>query len=275
MFTIRHSPLFAVVTFLLASITLPVAGHAASSDWSETEGGRVRLTALPPSEDGVILAILDVDLLPGWKTYWRDPGDAGIPPQLDFAKSANVEAAEIKFPAPERIDDGYAVWAGYTYPVAFPIRLDQAEAGTASVIDVNVFMGICEKICIPVQAEFSVPVTPQDAATDYEKHLVETAFRQLPARPHDGFRIDGVTLGDNGESVSFNVHAPEGEIEIFVTGPRGWAFDVPQAQASKDGYTTFQAPVLDAPRDATLSGASLVILAKAGRQSIETEISLP
>ncbi|MBW8640137.1 hypothetical protein K1W69_23280 [Hoeflea sp. WL0058] len=235
----------------------------------------MRLTALPPSEDGVILAILDVDLLPGWKTYWRDPGDAGIPPQLDFAKSANIETAETKFPAPERIDDGYAVWAGYTYPVAFPIRLDQREAGTQSVIDVNVFMGICEKICIPVQAEFNVTVAPQDAATDYEKHLVETAFRQLPAQPHDGFRIDGVTLDDNGKSVSFNMHAPGDEIEIFVTGPQGWVFDAPQAQASKDGYTTFQAPILDAPQDATLSGASVVILAKAGRQSIETEISVP
>ncbi|MEO4043602.1 protein-disulfide reductase DsbD domain-containing protein [Hoeflea sp. CAU 1731] len=264
-----------IVVFFLAAITIPVVGHTASSEWAETEGGRVRLTALPPSEDGVIRAILDVDLLPGWKTYWRDPGDAGIPPQLDFAKSANVEAAEVKFPAPARIDDGYAVWAGYTYPVAFPIRLDQEEAGIQSVIDVNVFMGICEKICIPVQAEFSVTVAPQDAATDYEKHLVETAFRQLPARPHDGFHIDGVTLGDNSKSVSFNVHAPEGEIEIFVTGPQGWAFDVPQAQASKDGYTTFEALVLDAPQDATLSATGITILAKAGRQSIETEISMP
>lgn len=275
MSTIPYYASAAVATFLLATTALPVIGHSASSEWSETEGGRIRLTALPPSEDGVIRAILDVDLLPGWKTYWRDPGEAGIPPQLDFTKSKNIEASELKFPAPERIDDGYSIWAGYTYPVAFPIILDQREAGTQSVIDASVFMGICEKICIPVQAEFSVTVAPGDAATDYEKHVVETAFRQLPAQTHDGFRIDGVKLGDNGRSISINMHAPGDEAELFLTGPQGWAFGVPQKETSQDGYTTYQAAILDAPREATLSGASIVILAKAGRQSIETEISVP
>ena len=42
--------------------------------------------------------VLDIDLKPGWKTYWRDPGDAGVPPQLDVSASTNVAGAELRFP---------------------------------------------------------------------------------------------------------------------------------------------------------------------------------
>ncbi len=54
---------------------------ASSSDWFETEGARIRLvTTGKPAADGKLKGMLDIELKPGWKTYWRDPGDAGVPP---------------------------------------------------------------------------------------------------------------------------------------------------------------------------------------------------
>ncbi len=67
--------------------------------------------------------MLEIDLKPGWKTYWRDPGDAGVPPTLDASASSNIASAELSFPAPQRFDDGFAIWAGYKEPVGIPGRL--------------------------------------------------------------------------------------------------------------------------------------------------------
>src|SRR5262245_43732610 len=78
---------------------------ASSSDWHEADGGRVRLlTSGRPDEHGVLRGALEIDLKPGWKTYWLDPGDAGVPPSLDVSGSRNVSTAELQFPAPHRFD---------------------------------------------------------------------------------------------------------------------------------------------------------------------------
>jgi DsbC/DsbD-like thiol-disulfide interchange protein len=72
---------------------------ASSTDWFETQGGRIRLvTAGTPDAQGRIKGVLDIALDPGWKTYWRDPGDAGVPPQLDVSGSTNIAEAKLSFP---------------------------------------------------------------------------------------------------------------------------------------------------------------------------------
>jgi hypothetical protein len=85
------------------------------------------------ADDGKIMAVLDVDLEPGWKTYWRDPGSAGIPPMLDFSQSAAYAISRpFALSAAGRVDDGYAVWAGYTAPVRFPADLSRTAIGRRS-----------------------------------------------------------------------------------------------------------------------------------------------
>src|ERR1700741_2164925 len=96
---------FPTALFLVVVLASPVL--ASSSDWYEAEGGRVRLvTTGAPDESGVIAGVLQVDLKPGWKTYWRDPGDAGVPPTLDASGSDNVASVTVMWPAPERFPDG-------------------------------------------------------------------------------------------------------------------------------------------------------------------------
>ena len=93
---------YTFIAGLLCSLALPSPASASSSDWFETEGGRVRLvTTGQPDGDGNLTGILDIELKPGWKTYWRDPGDAGVPPTIDVAASPGVTGAEFSFPAPD------------------------------------------------------------------------------------------------------------------------------------------------------------------------------
>lgn len=272
----RRLPHFAV---LAAAGFLMVTGDAlaASSAWVETEGGRIRITALPPSTDGIIRAVLDVDLLPGWKTYWRDPGDTGIPPSIKIEGSTNIGQLRLDFPPPERIDDGYSVWAGYTYPVAFPLTLTQDRTGTASVLEAQVFLGICKTICIPVQNNFSLTVEPDAKANSFEKRIVDKAFAQIPEQSGQDISIKETTFSMRDQALSVSIAHPNSmtDLDLFVTAPSGWYFDIPERVGGNDGVSDFKISVIDAPAEKSLSGTALQILVTSSTRSMETISEVP
>lgn len=232
----------ALAAALAAVVAAPAA--AASSGWVAAEGGRVRLvtTGLPDAA-GRLSGIVDIQLKPGWKTYWRDPGDAGVPPQLDAAASVNLTAAELAFPAPGRHDDGYSVWAGYDHAVAFPVTLTLSDP--ARPIEASVFLGVCETICVPLQATLSLD--PADGADDPDDAArVRAAGDALPAAARAGFEA----LPEPGIPGKMTVRAvapgDPAALDLFVAGVDGYSFAAPK-RVAKDGATLFVVPVLDAP----------------------------
>jgi len=249
---------------------------AASTEWFETEGGRIRLTALAPSEDGTIRGVLDVDLLPGWKTYWRDPGDAGIPPSVDADGSRNIRSVTLDFPPPERIDDGYSVWAGYDAPVAFPMTLHQQRPGRTSTLEATIFLGICETVCIPVQTHFSLTIGPDHAPKSYETRLVDRAYADIPEPHGQDFHLLESGLSEQHDALVISVSHPvsRSEPEIFVTGPAGWYLDIPERTAGEDNWSTFHVPIINAPENGDLSGTPLQLLVKSANRAMETQFEL-
>lgn len=266
----------AAAAALSAGLLMTSPVYAASSEWVETEGGRIRLSALSPAEDGSIRAVLDVDLLPGWKTYWRDPGEAGVPPSIETEGSDNISSATIHFPAPERIKDAYSIWAGYDYPVLFPITLKQDDPGAASVLEAKIFLGICETICIPFQTSFTLEIDPEKPANAFEKRLVTRAFNSLPEQSGDGFEVVGKTVGEDG-TLSLSIATPDQDEngELFVTGPPGWRFDTPQIASHDGNIVTYHVSVNRTPDGETLDGQPIGITVKASGRAMETELVLP
>ena len=163
--------------------------------------------------------MLQIDLKPGWKTYWRDPGDAGVPPTLDVSASSNIASAELSFPAPQRFDDGFAIWAGYKEPVSFPVAFTLADPKQPAAIEAKVFLGICETICVPVQATFSLdPASDPDNADDAA--IVQAALDALPGPEQPDF---GVTLLKGGKDEVLVEAAFAGEpasVDFFLAGSR-------------------------------------------------------
>ncbi len=87
--------------------------YASVTEWVVVDGGRVRLvTTGGANQDGTIDGALEIAPEPGWKIYWRDPGDAGVPPAIDVSKSANMSDVSVDYPTPERFADGATTWAG-------------------------------------------------------------------------------------------------------------------------------------------------------------------
>ncbi|RWO98290.1 MAG: hypothetical protein EOQ98_16190 [Mesorhizobium sp.] len=230
---------------------LPAA--ASSSIWYNTEGGKVRLvTTGKPDEAGRIHGVLDIALKPGWKTYWRDPGDAGVPPQIDVSASTNIANATFSFPPPQRHDDGYGKWAGYDHPVSLPVTFTLSAPNEPAVIDADIFLGICETICIPVQTRLAIdpgsdPDNVEDAA------LVKAALATLPAPARPDFGIN-ILPGDR-ETLIVEASFPGNPkaADFFVAGERDYMFGVP-ARSEKDGKLVFTVPILDRPTTTPTDG---------------------
>src|SRR5215467_13044127 len=114
----------AVLGMLLASAPNFTAGAADASSWDGDARSAVRLVAGSPlGADAELRAGVEVRLAAGWKTYWRYPGDSGVPPVFDFSKSENVKSVSILWPAPHRFMDDGGTTIGYKGDVTFPVHV--------------------------------------------------------------------------------------------------------------------------------------------------------
>ncbi len=162
-----------IFTALLSMLTaLPAQAETATRDM-------VAVSLIPGwrAADGTHVAGLQVRLAPGWKTYWRSPGDAGIPPQIDWTGSGNLAAAAIRWPVPVTFDINGMTSVGYTRDVILPLVLTPQQAGGAMRLEAQVTLGVCETICVPVDVHVSADLTP--AGTEPDARLV-AALAQVP-----------------------------------------------------------------------------------------------
>src|SRR5213592_1420021 len=112
-----------VATTLLATSLAMTARAEDASAWQRDSHSAVRLLAGSRS-GAVLLGGIAFQLQPGWKTYWRTPGDSGVPPRFDFSKSENMEAVTVLWPAPMKFDDGAGGYSlGYKNAVVLPLRI--------------------------------------------------------------------------------------------------------------------------------------------------------
>lgn len=227
-----------------AVLALAASGgaQASSSDWFELDGARIRLlTSGQPDAEGRLKGILDIELEPGWKTYWRDPGDAGVPPTIDASASPNVAKAEFDYPAPQWHDEGDFQWAGYDHPLALPVTFTLKDPNVATTIDADIFLGVCETICVPVQAKLTVDAAA-DPGNQAHTAAVSAAFAAVPPKPTAGF---GVEVSEKtGDTVLLKAIFPGSSdtAELFLAGEDGYVFAHP-GRETRDGKTFFSVDV--------------------------------
>src|SRR6266481_1430900 len=143
----------ALVAATLSVVCATVAVRAEdSSPWQRDTHSALRLLA--GSRSGtVLLGGVAIQLEPGWKTYWRTPGDSGVPPRFDFSKSDNVEAVTVLWPSPMKFDDGAGGHSlGYKQQVVLPLRIVAKSNDKPVTLRAEIHYAVCEKLCIPVEA---------------------------------------------------------------------------------------------------------------------------
>ncbi|MBS0564163.1 MAG: hypothetical protein JSR87_06750 [Proteobacteria bacterium] len=99
------------------------------------------------------MAALRLTLAPGWKTYWRAPGEAGIPPSFDWSASDNLSAVTYHWPTPQVFDLNGLRTFGYHDGLVLPIEFTSRRAGAPLAIAGHVALGVCKDICVPASLD--------------------------------------------------------------------------------------------------------------------------
>ena len=127
------------------------------------------------AEDGTHIAGLQITLAPGWKTYWRQPGDTGIPPKFDFRVSKGLGVLEVLYPTPKITWQDQVRTISYQNEVIFPIVIQPRTIGNMTISG-QVEIGVCKEICIPVSLDVSA-ILPAKGPIDW---VIKAAFQTLP-----------------------------------------------------------------------------------------------
>jgi DsbC/DsbD-like thiol-disulfide interchange protein len=249
------------------SLVLPAApafaADAFSTDWALAAKSQARLIA-----GGGNLAGFEIALSPGAITYWRDPGDAGLPPTLDFSGSDNVASVEPEFPAPKRIkeaDGGEAF--GYDSGVVFPLRVKPRDPTKPARLKLNADFAVCEKVCLPAKAHLEL--TLPSAAGSPHAGAIDAALATVPrAVAAKDFGALEALGADSWRLCSAHEDGPPRD--LFVEAPEGWWLKTAPAHAD-GGRDCFTLTIGDKPKDGTLPVALRLTLT-GGAGAMETTI---
>jgi DsbC/DsbD-like thiol-disulfide interchange protein len=266
-----------LVATLLASSLLTEARAQDASPWQKDGHSAVRLLAGSRS-GSVLLGGIAFQLQPGWKTYWRTPGDSGVPPRFDFSKSDNVEAVTVLWPAPRKFDDGAGgVSLGYHDQIVLPLRIVAKNVDKPVTLRVEINYAVCEKLCIPVDANAELTF---NSVASTEDSALFAALDTVP-KPANIGDPNPLTIRDvkrDGKSkVLVDVVTPDDRaVNLFVEGPSpDWGLPVPKpVEHSPPGVKRFSFQLDGVPPGVNPDGAALKLTLVGGDRSYEFNINL-
>jgi DsbC/DsbD-like thiol-disulfide interchange protein len=260
------------------------AGAEVASAWDDSIASRARLVAgqvaTPTGSDA--FAGVEIHLDEGWKTYWRNPGDAGIPPRFDWTGSVNLASAEILYPAPYRLADPGGQSIGYKNQVIFPVRLTPADPAAPIRISLKLDYAACASLCIPAEARLRLSVP---AGVDLPSRAIAEAFARVP-RQVDGDadmpRVVELSVEGKGNArkISIAVAQPQGaeDADLFVEGPADWYLPLPEPGRERENGAekriAYEIALDGLPKSATLSGEKLRLTVVNATDAVEQEWTL-
>lgn len=258
----------------LVAVWAAPAIAADASPYDGTPRAAVRLIAGASRLDGGAIihrAGVEIRLAPGWKTYWRYPGDSGIPPRFDFAQSSNVKSVTVRYPAPQRLADDSGTSIGYKHDVVFPLEIVPQDAGKPVTLSLSIDYAICEKLCVPADGKAELTLSGKAGETDARLKQSEARV-PVAARLGEG-KLAIRAVRREGKNVTVDVAAPAGAaVDLFAEGPTpDWALPVPTPVA---GGQRFSFELDGLPPDIKPDGATLLLTAVAGEQAIEVPYRL-
>ena len=218
-------------TCLIALLALSSPAFAQSQD-------EVLDAALLPGwqmPDGQRMAALHLTLAPHWKTYWRAPGEAGIPPTFDWTGSRNVGAVALHWPSPAVIMLNGMQSIGYHDQLVLPLEVTPQDPGQPVDLRLRMELGICKDICMP--ATLTLHASLSGAGQD--NPLIVTALASGPisaaAAGLTGMECDVLPI-DDGLHIAARISLPrQGDAETVVFETADTSIWVDQATAQRDG----------------------------------------
>lgn len=260
------------------------AGHAAdASPWDGGSRSAARLIAGNVSvSDGqrIWRAGIDIKLAPGWKTYWRYPGDSGVPPRFNFSRSENVADVEVAWPAPHSFADEGGHSIGYQNEFILPLRVTAKQPDRPIVLRLDLDYAICEKLCVPVEANAELTLTGEPSSLEPALAMNEALVPKAANLGADlPLSIRAVTRTPQKpvDRIIVEVRAPPNtHVDLFAEGPSpDWALPLPEPVAGGPQGSELFAFALDGlPPGANPHGIDLKLTAIADTKAIEVTARL-
>jgi DsbC/DsbD-like thiol-disulfide interchange protein len=265
-----------VATILASAFALDARAQDASP-WQRDGHSAIRLLAGSRS-GAVLLGGIAFQLQPGWKTYWRTPGDSGVPPRFDFTKSQNIEAVTVLWPAPTRFDDGAGGTSlGYHDQIVLPLRIVPKNADKPVTLHAEVNYAVCEKLCIPVEADIELAF---NSVASTEDSALFAALDTVPKPANVGdpnpLTIRDVEREGKNQVVVDVVTPDDRNLNLFVEGPTpDWGLPVPKpVEHSPPGVKRFAFALDGVPPGVDPEGAALKLTLVGGDRAYEFNINL-
>ncbi len=278
--------LFSLCLVLLFSL-LNRPAYALSTDWlvnPQQPDARVRLhlsgEVYPDSRQ--LPAALEVQLSGDWKTYWRSPGDAGIPPEIDWRieqphGSRNIESVEWLWPAPERIEMLGLHTLGYKNGTVFPLLIKVKDLNKPITINAKLRLSSCTTVCVltdyKIQLNFTSPLDFDPQAS----FLIDKALAQVPGyMPNTGLSAESIVWDKENSKVIVTANSETGwkeDVDVIIDGQEDITFSVPEV--------TIEGNQLRAVMDASswlgeynLSGESVTVTLINGESALEKSLKV-
>ncbi|MGI8525278.1 MAG: protein-disulfide reductase DsbD domain-containing protein, partial [Pseudolabrys sp.] len=200
----------------------------------DTRSSMRLIAGAPPHSE--LRAGIEIKLQTGWKTYWRSPGDSGVPPRFDFTGSDNLASARVQYPAPHALTDETGTSIGYKGGVIFPVRIIPRDPSKPVMLKVTAEYAVCEKLCVPAEGRAELSLANSTGAQDA---ALAGAQAQVPvpvSADEAGLKARRATATLK-PLVILDVAAPKaGAYQVFVEGPNAeWALPIPKGALGAPG----------------------------------------
>ncbi|MEP0477363.1 protein-disulfide reductase DsbD domain-containing protein [Nisaea sp.] len=264
------------VIMALGVFARPAAAVTGASDWVRTEFADVRLisaVAGTKGQDSVPLG-LQFRLDDGWKIYWRAPGDAGYPPEIEWQGSDNLAGTAWRWPVPERFSLFGLETYGYHGEVVIPIRATLSQPGAPVALRAEMNALACSDICVPLTASLSLDLGGTEARPTAFAQLIDRFRARVPKNLSGlGLDIDTVTAVGTPEphslAISINATRPLDTPDIFPEARPGFAFGKPDIAFSADRRSAVLTIPASLPAGSRLTGEAITLTLVDGDRFLE------
>jgi len=247
---------------LLGSLCgLVVTAMAATGAWAgEFTHSQVRLLQGEFAGDSWSAGV-QIDLAEGWKTYWSMPGEAGIAPHFDWAKSRNVADVELRWPAPGRYHDASGETIGYADRVVFPVTVRPLDPGQPVELALDLSYAVCKDLCVPARVELSQKLDRATAMSSLDAVLIGQFELEVPQREAPGLQIATASVEELDGSLRLVVvlkgQAADVSTDIFVENFERAYFRAARLDSRSGEASVFHLAIDDLADPDALRGESL------------------
>jgi len=244
--------LAAFSTLAVAVNLFSSAALAAASPWAETDNSALRIISQTDAvgDGDTVMLGLQFKLKEHWKIYWRAPGDAGYPPEVEWEGSTNVQDATISWPLPERFSILGFETLGYTGDVVLPLTVKLNQAGQAMALKTQISYLACAEICVPYDTTLDISLPAGAATPSAESYLISKFSTLVPRTGPDSGKATGLEIkaaqyqidpaGDGDRGILYlnaTSLTPVISPDAYFEGPEALDFDKPTVSISRDNKT--------------------------------------